>query len=157
MCAKWTVDPSRFCKIPIENIDKVRRLYAFEIFRRVVNRTPVDTGQARGAWLPSLNQPEDGVPGTKDKSGQETINKIKSVVESAKGEDTLFLVNSLDYIKSLEYGWYGKWDGGNFTPANTKKVRNGYSIQAGSGMVGVTMAQANQIFEQAVRIVKGGG
>jgi hypothetical protein len=162
------VDPSKFCKTPLENIDKVRKKYAFEIFSRVVKATPVDTGQARGAWLPSIGQPEDGVPGTKDKSGQKTINKIKSVVESAKGEDSLFLVNATPYIEVLEYGGYPNppKNGGKTKEYTRKdgtkvgglpKTVGGRSRQAPSGMIGTVMSQANQLFQAAVNAVKGGG
>ncbi|MDR1901351.1 MAG: hypothetical protein LBQ88_03575 [Treponema sp.] len=168
MMASWSIDPSRFVKGAIENIERVRKKYAFDVFSLVVKATPVDTGQARGAWLPSIGQPEDGVPGTKDKSGRETINKIKSVVESAKGEDTLFLVNSLPYITVLEYGGYPNppKNGGKtkeyIRKDGTKvgglpKTVGGYSRQAPSGMIGRVMAQADQIFQAAVNAVKGGG
>jgi hypothetical protein len=114
-------------------------------------------GRARAGWIPSIGQPANGVPSEKDKTGQATIKKIADVCDSVKGDESLFLVNNLDYIKSLEYGWYGKWDGGNFTPANTGKVINGFSRQSPHGMVGRTLAQAEQIFQAAVNAVNGGG
>jgi hypothetical protein len=41
MCAQCTVDPCGFVKGPIENIEKVRRIYAFDIFKRVADKTLV--------------------------------------------------------------------------------------------------------------------
>jgi hypothetical protein len=173
--AQWTLDPAKFCNSAIENIEKVRRIYAFEVFKRVVMATPVSDGedgygrvikdngvrhtggQARANWLPSTGSPSEEVITDKDKTGGPTLQKIKEVVEQVKGDEPLFLTNSLDYAKSLEYGWYGKWDGGNFTPANTGKVINGFSRQSPHGMIGRVLAQAEQIFQAAVNVVKGGG
>jgi hypothetical protein len=158
----------------IENIEEVRRGYAFGVFSRVVMETPVSDGLdgygriikdngvrhtggwARGGWLPSVDQPAEGIPSTKDKTGQETIRKIKDVIESVKGDQSLFLTNNVPHVKSLEYGWFGKWDGKNFTPATTGKVINGWSRQAPAGMIGRVLSQANQIFQAAVNAVKGG-
>jgi hypothetical protein len=165
--SEWSISPKDFIKTPLENIDKVRKLYAFDVFSRVVKATPVDTGQARGAWLPSIGQPEGGVPGTKDKSGQETINKIKSVIESTKGDDSLFLVNDTPYIAVLEYGGYPNppKNGGKTKEYTRKdgtkvgglpKTVGGYSRQSPQGMIGKTLSQANQLFEAAVRSVNGG-
>jgi hypothetical protein len=147
-------------------------IFAFEVFRRVVEKTPVSDGtdgygrvikdngvrhtggQARNAWLPSLDSPADGIPPGKDPSGDQALEKITVVCKSAKGDQSIFLTNNLDYIKSLEYGWYGKWDGDSFTPATTGKVINGASRQAPEGMVGKTLSQADQLFEKAVEIAK---
>jgi hypothetical protein len=172
--AEFTIDPSKWVKKTIENIDKVRRGYAFEVFSRVVMETPVSDGvdgygriikdngvrhtggRARGGWLPSVDQPAEGIPSTKDETGQETIRKIKDVIESAKGDQSLFLTNNVPHVKTLEYGWFGKWAGDNFTPANTGKVINGFSKIAPAGMVGKVLARAEQIFLEVVRAVKGG-
>jgi hypothetical protein len=173
--AEFTIDPSKWVKETIENIEEVRRVYAFEIFKRVVMATPVSNGvdgygriikdngvrhtggRARAGWLPSIGKPAEGVPSTKDKTGQETINKIAGVVESVKGDQSIVLTNNVPHVKTLEYGWFGKWDGGNFTPANTGKVINGFSKMAPAGMIGRVLSQANQIFQAAVNAVKGGG
>jgi hypothetical protein len=172
--AEWTIDPAQWANKTIANIQTVRRIYAFEIFKRVVQRTPVSDGvdgygriikengvrhtggRARAGWLPSIGQPAEGVPSNKDKSGQETINKIASVCDGVKGDESLCLANNEPHVKSLEYGWYGKWDGSNFTPANTGKVINGWSRQAPAGMIGRVLAQAERIFLDAVRAVNGG-
>jgi hypothetical protein len=151
----------------IENIEEVRRGYAFEIFKRVVQRTPVDTGLARGNWLPSTGSPSEAVTDTKDKSGNKTIQNIKAVVEQAKGDEPLFLVNNLPYIEKLEYGRYPKnpKHGGKTKEYTRKdgtkvgglpKTVNGWSRQAPSGMVGTVLSQAEQIFKNVVNAVKGG-
>jgi hypothetical protein len=171
--AKWTgTDPivwaAKMKDIPRDVINN----FASEVYSRIAERTPVSDGtdgygrvikdngvrhtggQARNAWLPSLDSPADGIPPGKDPSGNQTLEKIRVVCESAKGDQSIFLTNNLDYIKSLEFGWYGKWDGDSFTPATTGKVIEGYSRQAPEGMVGKTLAQADQIFESVVEAAK---
>jgi transposase len=172
MCAQWSINPRDFIKTPIENIEKVRRIYAYEIFKRVVQRTPVDTGAARGNWIPSTGSPSEEITDNKDKSGNQTLQKIKSVVEQAKGDDSLFLANNLPYLPKLEYGGYPKnpKHGGktktrfnknkegrltSITGGDSKTI-NGFSRQAPNGMVGVVLAQAGRLFQAAVNAVKGG-
>jgi hypothetical protein len=130
----------------IDNIEKVRSVYAFEIFRRVVERTPVDKGAARQNWLVTLNNEDTAFDLDKKKGGM-VLSDGGKVIDSAKGDDTIIVQNSVPYIAKLEYGGYG--DG--------PKTVNGFSRQAPNGMVGVTMAQAGQIFQAAVNAVKGGG
>jgi hypothetical protein len=97
------------------------------------------------------------MPSERDTTGGPTLEKVKSVVEQVKGDESIFLTNNVPHIKSLEYGWYGKWEGDKFIPANTGKVIQGYSRGAPHGMIGRVMAQAKQIFQAAVSAVKGGG
>jgi hypothetical protein len=153
--AKWSIDPAKFCKSAIDKAEKVRQLYAFEIFKRIVMATPVDIGAASSNWIPSTESPSEEI--TDSKNRNQALQKIKEVIAQVSGDDSLFLANNLSYTKSLEYGWYGKWENGQFTPANTQKVINGFSRMAAHGMVGVTMAQAERIFQAAVNAVKGSG
>jgi hypothetical protein len=118
------------------------------------NGTRHTGGQALHAWLPTTDHPADSIPTKKDASGNETLEKIKLVCESAKGDQSLFLTNNLPYIKSLEFGWYGKWEGGSFTPATTRKVIGGYSRQAPAGMMEKNIAKWDDILDAAVKSEK---
>jgi hypothetical protein len=177
--AEWSINPHDFIKGPIENIEKVRRIYAFEIFRRVVMATPVDTGNARSNWLVSVGEPTDeynpatvtkrkitrgenkGKTITKTKLSQNLNRTMKagSLGITFSGDDTICIFNNTPYIAKLEYGGYGKYDeaGNLIQPSNGPKTVNGFSRQAPQGMVGKVMAQAGQIFRAAVNAVKGGG
>ncbi|MDR3124046.1 MAG: hypothetical protein LBU16_09765, partial [Treponema sp.] len=68
--AEWNIDPAKFVQGAIENIEKVRRVYAFGIFKRVVERTPVDTGAARQNWNVTLNQEDTSYDLEKKKGGR---------------------------------------------------------------------------------------
>ena len=66
----------------------------YMVFRDVVNRTPVDTGQARGSWLCTPDQPAEDI-GSPDKSGLFTIQKIAAALQNIKGDQTVFLTSNL--------------------------------------------------------------
>jgi hypothetical protein len=177
--AQWSIDPSKFCNTAIDNIEKVRSAYAFEIFKRVVMKTPVDTGNARSQWLVSIGEPTDEYTPptvtkrkmTRGKNKGKTVTKtkphqtLKRTMEAGglgitfSGDDSIVIYNNTPYIRKLEYGGYGKYDenGNLIEPSNGPKTINGFSRQSPHGMVGRTMAQAEQIFQAAVRAVNGGG
>jgi hypothetical protein len=177
--AEWTIDPSKWVKGTIENIEEVRRIYAFEIFKRVVQRTPVDTGNARSNWLVSVDEPsEEYTPPTvtkrkitRGKNKGKTVTKItphQTLGRTMKagglgitfsGDDPIYIFNNTPYIQKLEYGGYGKYDenGNLIQPSNGPKTVNGYSLQAPHGMIGRVLSQAERIFQAAVNAVKGGG
>lgn len=192
------VDPIEWAKKTKDAPRKAVNSFAFEVFKRVVMRTPVDTGQARSNWLVTLNHETDDVKNAeitkkkitrgknkgkiklKVKLGQtatQTLNNGKSTIEATKGDDTIFIQNNLPYIGMLEYGGYGKAKGqgksligkkrkaamprGDSPPAEKQKdekqskiTSDGFSLQAPNGMVGVTLAKADQLWERAVKAAK---
>jgi hypothetical protein len=152
--AEWTISPEKMAEVPKALIADVRKVYAFDIFNNVVARTPVDTGAARQNWLVTLNSEDLSFDPSKHK-GQHGAAKGGKIIDNAKGDETIVIQNNAPYINMLEYGGYGKREGDQFIPANTEKVINGFSRQAPAGMVGVTMAKAQQLFEKAVATVKG--
>jgi hypothetical protein len=189
--AEWTISPEKMAEVPKALIADVRRVYALEIFKRVVERTPVDTGNARSNWLVSVGEQSDeynpatvtkrkitrgknkGVTVTKATPHQ-TFNKTMRAGDlgiTFSGDDTIYIQNNTPYIRKLEYGGYPKnpKHGGktrlifnknnegrliSITGGDPKTI-NGFSRQAPAGMVGVTMAKAQQLFEKAVATVKG--
>lgn len=75
-----------------------------------VERTPVDTGRAQSNWFLSVGSP------TKKTTASTT--KTEPDYTLIKGDQTVYIQNSLDYIEALE---------------------NGHSQQSPFGMVGITM------------------
>ncbi len=78
---------------------------AIQIAEKVITRTPVDTGRARGNWNSSINTADSGVSekNQKQNTGVAT-NEAVSAASSLKLGDTFHLTNGLPYIKALEYG-----------------------------------------------------
>ena len=107
---------------------KARQAYAglvLEAYRRVVLRTPVDTGRARGNWNISTGHPEAGADESKfDTTGLPSIGKAAAFTKSLSIKDITYIVNNLPYINKLEHG---------------------SSSQAPVGMVAVTVEEVRQI------------
>jgi hypothetical protein len=161
---KWATKMKDF---PREAIN----LFASEVFIHVVDRTPVDTGAARQNWLVTLNQEDTSYDPDKKKGGR-VKSEGQKVIISAKGDDSILIQNNIPYINMLEFGGYGTAKGqgeslkGKPSPLKGKKrvvkekkpskiTADGFSLQAPQGMVGVTLAQADQLFEKAVEAAKG--
>lgn len=96
-------------------------------FASVVTGTPVDTGRARGNWLPSEGSARGETTDRVDQSGQAVIAEIK---ETVKGLGIYYLANNLPYIRRLEYG---------------------YSAQAPAGMVRLNLARLRSFYGKKVR------
>jgi hypothetical protein len=101
------------------------RKIAFEGLRRLVMKTPVDTGRARGNWQVSINEDTDKALDTKDKSGNSTIEKGKHKIDKM-GLGVCYVTNNVEYIEELE---------------------RGHSRQAPAGMLAVTYEELGAILE----------
>jgi hypothetical protein len=129
--------------------------FAFKIFEGVVLKTPVDTGACRQNWLVTLNSETNAFDPSKKKGGQ-ILTEGGNTIEVAKGDDKIFIQNNAPYVGMLEYGGYPNppKKGGKSKKGDPKTV-GGYSRQAPNGMVGTTLAKADQLFDAAVKAVKG--
>jgi len=108
-------------------LDKLGRALGLEIQRRLMDKTPVDTGRARGNWNASIGEPDFTTSETT--SAAATIAKASAVVrgfELSEGA-SFYVSNGLPYIERLE---------------------EGYSAQAPNGMVRVTVAELKPLAER---------
>ena len=127
-----------FEKSSMDKVNTATRMIALEVFRRVILKTPVETGRARGNWqcsigvpIVAMNSGDDWLKGDSDaglkydKSGSGAIQAAADQVMSWKpGDVAIFLTNNLPYINRLEHG---------------------YSNQAPAGMVAITIAEFDGI------------
>lgn len=147
--AKWSINLGEYATQKKKDITEVRRVFAFMLYSHIVMRTPVDTGRARGNWNVSASEIDARV--TELKGAQyHSVNDMPNI----SGDEPIFIANNLYYIRKLEYGGYGLYKNGKLIQvANGPKTVNGYSKQAPAGMVGVTMAGVDAIFNAAVQAV----
>lgn len=133
-----------FSRNALADLELVHRKVALDLFSRIIMRTPVDTGRARGNWQVAMDKIPTGTLERED-PGQVNQGGVGASVAKTQAEQTVLsapfitsivLANNLPYIAVLEYG---REDG---TPG---------SRQAPAGMVRVTVTE----FEQLVR--KAGG
>jgi hypothetical protein len=116
--------------------DKLLQALFLEAHRRVVLKTPVDTGRARGNWQPTIGEPAGGTnEDALDKSGGATIAEGAGVAKQLKFGDTAYTVNNLPYINRLENGW---------------------SQQAPQGMVAVTVEELKNVSDAIVSEIESG-
>lgn len=95
-------------------------------YTSIVEKTPVDTGRARGNWNISI-----GADDTEVKENQTTPQyQNEKDFPKVKGDESIFISNNLPYIKKLEFG---------------------SSKQAPQGMVGVTMAGIKNKIDKIVK------
>ncbi len=142
----WSLDLNEWASRQQGDIIDVKRMFAFMVFTKVVQRTPVDSGAHRQNWLVSINSENYGYNPDARKGGR-VISDGLGVIGGSKGADRIVIQNNGPAITKLEYGGYGP-------KSKSGKTVNGFSKQAPRGMVGVTMAEAGAILNQAVGEVK---
>lgn len=101
------------------------RKVGLETLERVVMRTPVRTGRARGNWQVAITAPSRRVLDMSDPSGRETIERGRRELASVKIPPRIYITNNVPYIERLE---------------------NGYSRRAPRGMVGITLEEIKARF-----------
>lgn len=72
--------------------------------RRLISKSPVDTGMFKGAWIVNLNSPAGEKPKTTDKSGYATMRKLIESIEKAQRGNDIYITNNMEYGPSLEDG-----------------------------------------------------
>ena len=111
----------RIKKLTDEQIPAFVIKVGFDVLGRVVEKTPVKTGRARGGWQVNLNEIGEGAK-VKSKDGGRVNAEGQSRMLKYRLGDTINLTNGVVYIVPLE---------------------NGHSSQARNptGMVKVTIAE----------------
>lgn len=109
-----------FREVVEEQIVAVTQKIALEALRKVVLRSPVDTGRFRANWNVSFGSPDLAVTDDRDKPGERTIAEGRSKIESMRSSTVIWISNNLPYANRLENGW---------------------SKQAPAGMVALTFAE----------------
>ena len=126
-------------------VSAVIRKACIDLYRRIVERTPRDTGRARASWqLSTTGQGSNvwqnrGTPGVLNSaaSASDIANNINQNVSEFKVDihtDTVTIYNNLEYISILEAGRQG----------------NRGSLQAPTGMVAISLSEFEQHFRNAL-------
>lgn len=121
--AAFAVQIDRELAATDEEFRLIVRSLALQALSRIVQRTPVDTGRARGNWTVSIGAADGSVTANLDPGGAGAIadgNAVLAQFENYEGFPSIFIQNNLPYIERLE---------------------DGYSSQAPGGMVALTVAE----------------
>ena len=107
-------------KFPESHIVPIHKKIAGQALAGVVNKTPVDTGRARGGWQVGVGSSPSG-----DSSSSNPVSDGLQKMESLRPYGAIHIANNVEYIGELENG-------------SSKK-------QAPAGMLSVTLEEiANQ-------------
>lgn len=105
MSGSFELDIARFVAKAKGNIDLVIRKVSLDIFSRVIMKTPVKSGRARGSWLCAIGSIPSGNIELNDKDGTATIARVAATALNLKAGDIIYLISPLSYINRLEHGW----------------------------------------------------
>ncbi|RTL09101.1 MAG: HK97 gp10 family phage protein [Acidimicrobiia bacterium] len=119
--ARWSIPLDRFAEQKKDDLRDVVRKITFDVFRRVVLRSPVDTGRFRANWNVTFGAPSYTTSASTEQ-GRGLNEAAKALTLPVGG--VCWLSNGLPYAQRLEYGW---------------------SKQAPAGMVRVTVAEFDSI------------
>lgn len=87
---------------------KAVRSVSLELFRRIVLKTPVDTGRARGNWHVTTEAPSEIYNWEmKDQGGGKTVAAAVEALANLDLSKTITLFNNIPYIVYLEGGRLG--------------------------------------------------
>lgn len=136
---------------PAQEVTLIQRAMALQALNGVVDRTPVDTGRARGNWQMSVGEPSSSVLDRTDIGGDSVKRDGESVIDNVPPFDVLWLTNNLEYIAVLEHGLFVPSDPGpskDDRPGRIGRVlvQGGYSTQAPQGMVALTVEEIRTQF-----------
>lgn len=116
--------------VVFEKVEDITKLTLMELFKRVIEKTPVQTGRAKGNWQATIDKASNVKLDVEDKSGKVTIDKVAETTDKFELGHKIFLSNNLSYVQKLEYG---------------------SSKQAPKGMVRTSIQELNSIFDQMAK------
>jgi hypothetical protein len=133
---EWGLNLAKVPGLSVEAMNNFKRALGLEALKRVVQRSPVDTGRFRANWQLSVGAPAHGeVEGEFDAGvggGARVVHEQgAALARVAPGQD-VYLANNLPYAGALE---------------------DGHSGQAPEGMVALTVQELQHVqpFDPATR------
>jgi len=119
------------------NADEVVKLASLNLFTKIVNKTPVDTGHLAYNWNMELSSPNLTIKDGTDPQKSSTINTGKNNIDKfTTGIKQIWITNNVQYAYDIEYG--------------KSKVK------APQGMVRVSLREWDQVFKGAAMTVNAG-
>ena len=145
-----------FGALTVVQANRLRRALIIATLTRLVLKTPVDFGIARGNWQVSESGDAQFVESQDDRSGSQTIERGVARAAQVSGprsplERILYIVNPTPYIEVLDQGLFDPPDPG---PSNDPRkgrfgrvlVSGGFSTQAPQGIVQLTLEEVRSLF-----------
>jgi hypothetical protein len=101
-------DLSQIATILGLDVATVTRRVALDLHKKIVIKTPVDTGRARASWTLNPGEPDrtiapEGTELTPEAATQQALQQ-QAKVANTKPYEAIFVSNSVEYIVPLEEG-----------------------------------------------------
>ena len=126
--AQFNKELDDFAKKVPEQLTLLQKKVVLEALRRLVMRTPVDTGRARANWQVTIANPAEDQISVTDSEGAATIAKGLAALVGLPDNQIVWISNNVDYIEKLEHGGSG---------------------QAPEGMLSITIEELRNMFKAA--------
>ena len=105
----FALDLSKQIKAANDKVELAAKRTMIELFNRVIQKSPVDTGRFRANWNCSIGSPNLSTSEATDPSGSVASSMATATVVSyTLNGQSVFLTNSLPYAERLENGWSGQ-------------------------------------------------
>jgi hypothetical protein len=124
---------NKLCERAGDKAALVVRRAALELQSGMIEKSPVDTGRFKGNWACGIGGINTDTSQPPDKSGQGALGRTAVALEGWRPGQTIWLTQSLPYARRLENGW---------------------SQQAPSGMVRLTVQAYSDAARKAVESIK---
>jgi hypothetical protein len=131
---QFAADISKWVEKAKGDTDAVVRRVLIDLSYKVVVKTPVEYGRARGNWQFCEGEAPEGETGDLDSTGVNAISTMGAQIATIKAGKVYRIFNNAPYIGLLEWGGY---------PLNstTGKTAGGFSTQAPQGMARLSMME----------------
>jgi len=147
---KFQREVSEFvAKLPTQHLVPFHKKLTLELAARVIAKTPVDTGRARGNWQVTVETPAEGEVERKDRTGAADAQAGQAFAAAAAALRDLqpyratWLANNVPYILVLESGLYP------LRPRRgSGRTSGGFSTQAPAGMVSLSLQELLVMFRE---------
>jgi hypothetical protein len=107
---------------------------AIRLGTMIIEKTPIDIGRAKGNWLGAFDDPDTTVDDDRRQEQAITGLRLKFTASNVAKHSSIFVTNSLPYIKALE---------------------DGHSqIQAPNGMVRLSVSEFPAILQREINNAK---
>lgn len=102
---QFKADLVKFQKITGQLPGAIVKKIAFDIWRKLILKTPVDTGRARAGWGLSIGQPVVTVSAKSEyPKGSTAPEPPLPDMGGINGKQTVWILNAVEYIERLEDG-----------------------------------------------------
>lgn len=129
----FAADLNKLCERAGDKAALVVRRAALELQSGMIEKSPVDTGRFRSNFQCGIGAMNTDTSAAPEKSGSSALGRTETTLQGWKPGQTIWLTNSLPYAARIERGW---------------------SQQAPTGVVRLTVQDYRQALARAVESIK---